>query len=70
MSDTIRALMRERQTGRPAGQSQPGPTLSSLYEALVGQSITGRMLDQYGRPQVSPNQPMSPMISSVPQLDR
>jgi hypothetical protein len=58
----------------------PDGSVASLYQALLGPSMTGGITDQYqdGSEQTvqnamntgDPNQLMRPMISSVVQLDR
>lgn len=70
MSDTIRALLRERQESRPIDMiEQVDPqVLLSLYQALLGQSMTGQMAAQSSGQHQEPQ--MAPMIASVPQLDR
>lgn len=74
MSDTIRAILRERQNPQDAAM------LQSLYQQLLGQTMASPMLEQYS-PATEPTlqqdmafgndaRLMRPMISSVPQLDR
>lgn len=70
MSDTIRAILRERQQSRPIdliAQMDP-EMLESLYQALLGQSMTRQMASQSTGEMSGP--PMAPMISSATQLDR
>lgn len=79
MSNTIRELLLERQAGSAVDPEMLSDgELVSLYQALLGQSMTSGVTDQYGPGQNLQNslnqgdssQLMRPMISSVMQLDR
>jgi hypothetical protein len=66
----------QEQMAAPEGAEE----LLALYEQILGPSMARQILDQYlsgggqtmqmGMEQPMPEQPMSPMISSVAQLDR